>query len=243
MTDLFITTYLTRPKMTRHPHKSWPLNFDLLKRLGDSVAPHAELVVCADQLPQRRIPLNLRNHVTIHPVTRPVENVYFERWDLIRDVLQSRQDARWVYACDARDVIVVRDPFDFMEPGVLYTCTEPASLPGLRRWRGQPLGVSGFINDRKFHSSSVIQKWVRENPRLVALNAGVVAADRATMLRFATRMAEERHAPHVARDYTDMALFNYLAYTEFDVVGSEQFIGAKCHTETEAPEARVIHVA
>lgn len=251
MTDrnVFITTYLTRPKMERHPHKNWPtVDFSMLDRLARSVAPYGELIVCADELEQRRIPRDLRDKVTIHRVEHDVDNVYFERWDIVRDVLEQNPDIRFAYACDARDVIVVNDPWDFIEPGTLYTCTEPNTLVvGRRRnrpriWHGQPLGRSGFITDRSFHPSTTIQGWIKRHPRLVALNAGVVAGDRATVLRFAQHMATHRLAEHVKDDYTDMALFNWIAHQEFNVVGSEEFIGAKCHLADQAPNARVLHV-
>lgn len=240
---VFITTYLTKPKMERHPHKDWPHDFTVLQRLAESVAPWGRLIVCADQLTDRHIPRALRGSVTIHPVTKPVENVYFERWDLVRDVLTHRTDIELAYAVDARDVIVVKDPWGYIEPGTLYTCTEVVSHRILRRWRGQPLGISGFINDKSFHSSPVIKHWIRRNPNLVALNAGVTAADRATLLAFASLMADRRHEDHIANDYTDMALFNFVAYhSGFRVVGSEEFIGAKCNSAAEAPRARVVHV-
>jgi hypothetical protein len=238
-----ITTYLTKPKMDRHPHKNWPVSFETLQRLAESVQPYGELIVCADELQPRHIPRALRRSVTIFPVTTPVTNVYFERWDLIRDVLTQRADIELAYAVDARDVIVVKDPWDYIKPGTLYTCTEVVSHKILPRWRGQPLGRSGFINDTSFHSSQVIKRWIRQNPNLVALNAGVSAGDRATLLAFATLMADRRLEDHVANDYTDMALFNFVAYNAgFPVIGSEKYIGAKCNTSAEAPQARVVHV-
>lgn len=239
----FITTYLTKPKMDRHPHKDWPVDFTVLQRLAESVAPWGELIVCADELTTRHIPRQLRKAVTIHPVVEPIQNVYFERWDLTRDILATRTDLTHAYTVDARDVIVVKDPWEFIEPATLYTCTEVVSHRILGRWRGQPLGVSGFINDKSFHSSPVIQQWIRRNPTLVALNAGVTGADRETLLAFASFMADRRLEKHVRNDYTDMALFNFVAYNSgFSVIGSEEFIGAKCHSAVEAPNARVIHV-
>lgn len=238
----FITTYLTRPKMDRHPHKHWPVDFEVLDRLARSVAPYGELVVAADELTERHVPADLRHAVTIWPVTRPVGNVYFERWDTVRDVLTARTDIDLAYAVDARDVYAVKDPWNYIQPGTLYTCTEVLRHRVLPRWRGQPLGVSGFINDPGFHPSPVVRQWIREHPNLVALNAGVSAGDRDTMLAFATRMAQIRLEPHMAGDYTDMAAFNYVAHSEFTVVGSTEFIGAKCQSPSEAPQARVVHV-
>lgn len=240
MSRAFITVYLTRPKMDRHPVNEFPVDFDMLQRLAESVMPHGELIVIADELRPHHVPANLRDTVTIHRVRRPVANVYFERWDFVRDVLTKRPDLEWVYVADGRDVVVVRDPWDYLEPATLYTCTEPARLK--RRWRGQPLGVSGFINDIGYHCSPVIQEWIRANPHLVALNAGVSAGDRDTMLGFATRMADGRREEHVAGDYTDMALFNWIAHREFHTIGSERYIGAKCHLQSDAPKARVLHV-
>jgi len=239
--NAFITTYLTKPKMTRHPHTHWPASFEVLERLAESLRPWGELIVCADELTE--IPTGFE-HVTIRPVTQPVENVYFERWDIIRDTLAERTDLDLVYAVDARDVIAIKDPWDYIQPGTLYTCTEPATLivGRGRRWFGQPLGRSGFINDRGYHSSPLVREWIRRHYRFTALNAGVSAADRDTLLRFATRMAEARLEDHMREDYTDMALFNMIAHQEFKAVGSEEFIGAKCHLEEDAPKARVLHV-
>lgn len=258
MTSAFITVYMTQgQKMDRHPVSDYPADARVwehptaeqpqkpqLGRLAASVKPFGELIVCTDSLNAEDVPADLRDTVTLRPTETLPGNFFFARWDAIRDVLLERTDLDFVYVADGRDVIVVRDPWDYLEPGTVYACTEPAVLYMRRRreWYGQPLGRSGFINDTGFHSSPVIQEWVRQNPDLVALNAGVVAADRDTMLALATRMAEARHDEHVANDYTDMALFNWIAYREFKAVGSEDFIGAKCHLEAEAPRARVLHV-
>lgn len=256
MSNAFITVYMTRgQKMDRHPVNDYPDDrrvWELptaedpqkpqIGRLAESVAPWGELIVATDSLKRTDIPAKLKNTVTLRQ-TDPLEgNFFFERWDAVRDVLRERPDLDYVYVADGRDVVVVKDPWSYIEPGKLYSCTEPATLPALRRWRGQPLGRSGFICDRRFHESPVIEKWIRQNPELVALNAGVVAGDRTTILHLAELMAEHRHADHVQGDYTDMALFNYLAHREFDVVGSIEFIGAKCHVEADAPDARVLHV-
>ena len=241
MARAFITTYLTRPKMERHPEKDWPIEFRKVDKLARTVAPHGELIIAADQLTMRHVPRALRSTVSIWPVTQLVENIYFERWDIVRDILTARTDLTHAYACDARDVYVMSDPWGYMQPDTLYTCQEPPGLPELRRWKGQPLGRSGFINDTNYHHSPVIQDFIRNHHHHTALNAGVAGGDRATMLRLATRLAEERHAEHVKDDYTDMALFNYLAYSEFNVIASEDYIGAKCHDETQAPNAKVIH--
>lgn len=241
MGNAFVTVYMTGgPVMDRHPHHVYETSFDTLHRLAESVAPWGELIIVTDTLTIEHVPAELRDTVTINTVPPVTDNFFMARWDVIRDTLEARTDLDLVYVADGRDVIVVKNPWDYIEPGTLYTCTEPARLK--RTWRGQPLGRSGFINDLNFHNSPVIRGWIRRHPNLVALNAGVAAADRETMLRLATRMAEARLEEHVQGDYTDMALFNFIAHTEFTVVGSERFIGAKCHLESDAPEARVLHV-
>lgn len=243
MGNAFITVYMTKnPKMERHPHNEYAVDFTVLQRLAETVAPHGELIVVTDSLTTEHVPAELRDTVTIRSVPPISGNFFMERWDAVRDTLEERTDLDLVYVADGRDVVVVRDPWDYIEPGTLYTCIEPTRLPGLRRWRGQPLGRSGFINDPSFHNSPVIREWITSQRHELALNAGVTAADRETLLAFATRMAEARLEEHVAGDYTDMALYNYIAHREFRVVGSETYIGAKCHLEVDAPQARVLHV-
>lgn len=229
--------------MDRHPHKDWPVDFTVLQRLAESVAPWGELIVCADELTTAQIPANLRDTVAIHTVTHHIDNVYFERWDLTRDVLKLRTDLTHAYTVDARDVIVVKNPWDFINPRTLYTCTEVVGHKILPNWRGQPLGRSGFITAKSYHRSPVIQRWIKQNANLVALNAGVTGADRETLLAFATLMADRRLEAHVRNDYTDMALFNFVAYNSgFTVVGRTDLIGAKCQDAIEAPNARILHV-
>lgn len=242
MGNAFITVYMTRgPKMVRHPVHDYAADFAVLERLAESVAPFGELIVCTDSLRLEDVPAHLRHAVTIVDVEPFTGNFFMQRWDAVRDVLLDRTDLDFAYSVDGRDVIVVKDPWEFIQPNTLYSCTEPASLPGLRRWRGQPMSQSGFINDPSFHNSPLIRQWIRQHPNRVALNAGVVGGDRASMLQLATRMAECRHHDHVQGDYTDMALFNVIAY-EQNVATSEEFIGAKCHLEADAPEARILHV-
>lgn len=242
MGNAFITVYMTRgPKMDRHPVHDYAADFTVLQRLAESVAPYGELIVATDSLTIADVPKDLRDAVTIFNIEPFTGNFFMQRWDAVRDVLVGRTGLEFVYAVDGRDVIVVKDPWRALQPDTLYSCTEPTSLPGLRRWRGQPMAQSGFINDPSFHNSPLIRDWIRHHPNHVALNAGVVGGDRASMLRLASRMAECRHHDHVQEDYTDMALFNVIAY-EQHVVASEEFIGAKCHLEHDAPNASVLHV-
>jgi hypothetical protein len=241
----FVTVYMTRgQKMTRHPVHNYRPDFKVLTRLAESVAPYGELIVVTDSLTPKHVPSHLRGSVTIRRVAPLRDNFFMARWDAIRDTLHTRPDLELVYAVDGRDVVVVKDPWDYIQAGILYTCTEPSHLivGRGRRWLGQPLGRSGFINDIGYHPSPVVRTWIRRHRGLVALNAGVVAADRATMLKFATRMAEARLEDHMREDYTDMGLFNWVAHSEFQTVGSEEFIGSKCHLEADAPKARVLHV-
>lgn len=243
MGNAFITVYMTKnPKMDRHPHHDYGADFTVLQRLAESVAPYGELIIATDTLTDEHVPSELRDAVTIRPTPTIQGNFFMERWDVVRDVLTERADLDLVYIADGRDVIVRADPWGFIERGNLYSCVEPRRLPWDRRWRGQPLWRSGFITDRAFHSSPVIQEWIQSRRATLALNAGVTAGGRDTLLRFAARMADARREEHVRDDYTDMALYNYVAHREFRVIGDEAFIGAKGHTEEHAPQAKVLHV-
>lgn len=238
----FITVYMTRgQKMDRHPHNEYAADFTVLDRLARSVP--GELIVATDSLTVDKVPADLRDRVTIFPAGPLPGNFFLQRWSVVRDVLDARPDLEWVYVADGRDVEVVADPWQ-LEPGKLYSCLEPARLNvgGRRPWVGQPLGRSGFINDRKFHRSPIVTQWIRQHRYLTALNAGVTGGDAKTVRAFAARIAEVVTHDHMAEDYTDMALYNLIAHNEFEVVADEAYIGAKCHTAAEAPDAKVLHL-
>src|SRR5699024_10714450 len=140
-------------------------------------------------------------------------NPYFERWVAYYRWLRDHPEVGRVWCVDATDVQMTRDPFPEMEPGVLYVGYEPVTLRD--EWMV------------KNHPDSALQKFMRDNPNLPLLNAGVVGGDRETIMRLAhsiVKMFFDDWNDFIMGWETsrlgvgDMATFNYvLRNGDFDI--------------------------
>lgn len=127
------------------------------------------------------------------------ENPYIQRWITYRQYLVAHPEIRWVWCVDATDVQALRDPFEDMQPGILYT-----------GWENQILGCAWML---KHHQAS--RAWIEVNRNLPLLNAGVAGGDRQTMLTFTDRLIHLWVAAkrgHVEDRAGDMGFFNRAAH-------------------------------
>jgi hypothetical protein len=138
------------------------------------------------------------------------QSVFFDRWRHIANYLAEHDEIGYCFAVDATDVQMLHDPFPHMEAGKLYCGSEPKDI--------------GF--EWMYYHHPQMWRWIYDNAARPLLNCGLVGGDRETMLRMARRMGEERRGMTM-----DMGAFNFLAYTEFDVV-----TGPLVHTLYKANE-------
>lgn len=104
---------------------------------------------------------------------------------------------------------MLREPWEWMKPGVLYTGWEEKTL-----------------NDpwmKQHHPTQAVQDFLRLNPNLTLLNAGVFGGDRQTVINFLQNLINYwfnreinvfRGKEHNRHELGDMGGFNYVAYTK-----------------------------
>lgn len=144
-------------------------------------------------------------------------NPYIQRWVSYRQWLIDHPEIRMVWCVDATDVQQLADPFPMMRPGVLYT-----------GWENQIVGCDWMRNHH--HASAA---WIADNADRTLLNAGVVGADRATMLTFIGRLLSAWSADP-ADAAGDMGYFNRAAYSMPNVVTGPRITTIfKTHQPTE----------
>ena len=132
---------------------------------------------------------------------------YWQRWISVYQYLCRHPELRNVWCVDATDVEMLRNPFDSMEPGVLYVGDEPATLNN--QWM------------RNMHPSRKLQQFFRMNPNARLLNCGLVGGSRETVMEFIRKMliAYSKNVEDVkfGRDAsvgeTEMGLFNFMCHT------------------------------
>lgn len=145
---------------------------------------------------------------------KPTHNPYFQRWISIREYLiANRDNIGKVFCVDATDVEMLKDPFPHMEVGKLYTGDEPV-----------PLNCPWIVNHHKHNKLQEMCKTIGDR---TLLNAGLLGGDVETVIEFLTYLVDfyfiaktdMHYHPNNRQAYdpgmTDMATFNYIAYSKF----------------------------
>lgn len=202
--DVVITTMLSS-KVDPQRGKIMPSDAKTIKALHDSLGRRKFVVLASENLKD----VNVLPNADIVPVTHHI-NAYFERWLQIYRWLRNHPEVGRVWAVDATDVTMNRDPFPEMEDGRFYFGWEPDTL------RNEWL--------LKNHPDADLQKFMKGNPNFPLLNMGVVGGSRETIMEFAQKLTKLYFDDEI--DFImgwqtsrlgvgDMAAGNYVARTFF----------------------------
>jgi len=205
--DVVLTTLLTSQV---DPQRGKPMKADpaLLKQLHDSLS--GDFIVLHTDLPDTAAKVLPRAELV--EVTQHI-NPYFERWVRIYQYLRDHPEIGRVWCVDGTDVQMTRDPFPEMEPGVLYAGYEPTTLRD--EWMV------------KHHPDTTLQEFMKVNPNLPLVNAGVVGGDRDTVMAVAQAIGKMFFDDHIDWIYGwehgrvndqvsgDMGVFQYVVRTRF----------------------------
>ncbi len=206
--DNVVLTSLLTSQVDPQRGKPMQATSAMVKALHDSLKHDGRFVVANTNLPDdgtltRAELLNVTQHV----------NPYFDRWVHYFRWLRANPDVGYVWCVDATDVLMMRDPFPEMEPGVLYMGYEPTTLRD--EW------MMGH------HPDKTLQEFMTANANAPLLNMGVVGGDRATVMEFAQRVVKFYFDDYIDFIYGwetkrvndqvsgDMATGNYVARTFF----------------------------
>lgn len=131
-------------------------------------------------------------HVRVDPTA---DNLFVQRWMHHQHWLRSSPSVEWVWLTDGTDVRMLNEPWEHMEPGVLYVGSENDTVSN--RW---------ILEN---HPSLRLFAKAHRNNRL--LNAGLLGGDRETVLDFLDDFIPRAQTAS-AEDLTDMAAFNLTLY-------------------------------
>lgn len=159
--NVVLTSYFTgNPDPQRTT--TWPNTTEPLQALINSTD---DLVILHDNLPDG-------------PGREKVDAplcAYTQRWINQYQWLRDHPEVRWVWMVDATDVEMLREPWHFMRPGVLYSGHENSTL------------ANGWI---RAHTPTLLGSWVRDNRKNQLLNTGIVGGDRHTVMRLCQAMID-----------------------------------------------------
>jgi hypothetical protein len=137
-------------------------------------------------------------------------NIYLARWVHYWQYLRDHPEIKFAFCVDAGDVTMQLAPWQHMTPGVLYVGYEPKLVSD--DWM------------TTHHKAASLASFMVEQGHRQLLNAGVLGADRATLMAFIHDLikaiednAAARHDKTEPHDLGigDMAVFNQVAWTRW----------------------------
>ena len=211
--DVVITSLLTSQP---DPQRGVRMNADAaaLSAWASSIQG-AEAVVLADELTSPPAGATL---VTVPPIEL---SVYFARWLHIYQYLRTNQEIRFVWCTDGTDVEMLREPWEEMQPGIIYTGSEPKTYDDI--WMKQN------------HHGQVYAMFLNQYRNSTMLNAGLLGGSRADVMEFAHRVIRlhyriESHrfwgSEKAPQTKVDMCAFGIVAKS----FGDRIVTGPKVHT-------------
>jgi glycosyltransferase involved in cell wall biosynthesis len=202
MTGRIITTYFTGADDPQRG-KKWESSIVDIVPLMESIAVNAPLTIINDSLYSMNTSPYKRNsvgcNVDIHyKSVRCLINPYLQRWVSILEYLKEVKED-YVFCVDATDVEMLNNPFKENLGNYLWVGDEPSTINNewLIKHHNQPLFESFF----KTHKNKPL------------LNAGVIGGRKCIVEAFLTRLVWYIQNHEIL--FSDMALFNYVLYTEF----------------------------
>lgn len=187
-------------------NKKWEADYNALTPLIESLQGQKLVVIhdCFDVEDTETI-----THIKVPSIT---VSPYFARWIYARRWLSKHPEVKQIWCVDATDVVMLNNPFDEMQIGELYTGDENAIL-----------GCQWMFEN---HHAHWLQSWIKKNCVSVLLNAGLLGGDRESIMRFLNLMITfwEDNRKEIyfhgcgSVGESDMALFNFVAYSYFSNV-------------------------
>ena len=132
--DYIVTTYLTFRKDSQRKYV-WPSDcFDIMKNFYESVVKQdLNCIILMDKLSDKFIHEYTTNKIKFVRCNCDILNPADIRWKLYYDLLKSRTDFNNVFFTDISDVIVLKNPFQFMELDKVY-CGDEESIIEKNWW-------------------------------------------------------------------------------------------------------------
>jgi len=196
--NVVITSYLNSFPDNQRDGKFWEADYSVMKPLIDSCEKHGvELVILHNCF--KEADTALVKHVFVDQQFNP----YIQRWLSVWEYLRSNPDIDQVFAVDATDVEMLRNPFTagVIEHGKLYVGDEP-----------QIVGCY-WIKELVTKSQDMLD-LLMEDAQEELLNCGVVGGKREIVMSLFRDMYKG-FMEQYQEEVIDMPLFNLLGYGKY----------------------------
>ena len=205
--DCIITTYFTSDKDPQRPEIWANDNFSIIENFYNGVTQHGlNCIILIDNSSDNFIKKYETDKIKFIRCDSSGLNMVDIRWKLYANLLKSRPDIKRVFFIDVSDVLILKNPFNFIEPGKIY-CGDEDSINMKNSW----------MMDRYFllNQPAILNKLSNyANKQIV--NAGVLGGDRILIMEIAEKISHLLSISNITSTTVDMCTFNHVLYMDYE---------------------------
>ena len=206
--DIIVTTFLTKGKDPQR-ELSWDKDdFSIMEKFYNSVIQNdLYCLILHDNCTKEFIEKYECNNVKFIKVKHSGLNCVDVRWGLYARLFDIFRIGR-CFCCDISDVIILKNPFNFIEQGKIYCGDEPKIIKD-----------NNWITKRfALMKGDDIQEMYKTYCDNTVLNAGIIGGSISDMRNIANRIHNILLESNVTTTTVDMCAFNHVLYTYYEDV-------------------------
>jgi hypothetical protein len=125
------------------------------------------------------------------------------RWKLYNELLNERKDIDRAFFLDVSDVVILKNPFHFINPDKIY-CGDEESINSKNDWM---LHRYNLLKNKEV--SDLFPSYLNAK----VLNAGILGGERNYLLGITKKMSDMLEYSAVKHTTVDMCILNHVLYT------------------------------
>jgi hypothetical protein len=205
--DYIITTYFTAEKDPQRSNIWSNDDFSIIEKFYNGILKHGlNCLILIDNSSDNFIKKYTTDKIKFLRCDSSGLNVVDIRWKLYSNLLSCRSDITRVFFVDVSDVLILKNPFNFIQPDKIY-CGDEDSINMENQW----------MMDRYFllNQSTVINKLANYVDKVV-LNAGILGGERLVIMEITEKISKLLAISKVASTTVDMCAFNHILYMDYN---------------------------
>ena len=205
--DCILTTYFTSEKDPQRPNAWANDDFSIIEKFYNGLVEHKlNCIILIDNSSDKFIKKYETDRIKFLKSDSKGLNMVDIRWKLYVNLLKTRTDIDRVFLLDVSDILILKNPFNFIQPDKIY-CGDEDSINMYNDWmmdRYFLLNNPEIINNLAIY----INKQV--------LNAGILGGERKTILGISEKISKLLDSSKITSTTVDMCTFNHVLYMDYE---------------------------
>ena len=205
--NIILTTFFTTDKDPQRPLVWGSDDITLVKDFYESLIKHdLNCIILHDNSPEEFINKLTTDKIKWVRVNSSGLNMVDIRWTLYHQLIESMPLVKKVFCLDISDVIILKNPFELMDPDKVY-CGDEECLNKDNFW---------MMERFNWMKHPEVTDHMHEYVNNKVLNCGIVGGNRENMLEITNKMGTVLKESNIQNTTVDMAAINAILYRYYN---------------------------